>query len=136
MGSVRTGFFFEYIFYRLTKFFIRIRLVGSGIGYISILYIALVQFVAFLDLFEIIGLVFTDGVPVVRYITNDSTVFSIPCLILFYYLNNRMLNGKYYTLREYWSNEAKQVYWRKGFLVAISLLTPVVLFVFLMESRG
>jgi hypothetical protein len=113
-------FFFDYIYYRITKFYFKWdgRTGGTAIVAISIIQTLLLGDVV----------VFLTRLVLER---NDTTPYSktIACifggmLILFVIYNYRKYNGSYNKFRSFWKEETRIQKNIKGFLVIASLIVP------------
>ncbi len=115
-------FFFDYIYYRLTKFYFKWDGRTGGPGIVAV---SMIQAVMFLNCVLLVqgtiqGSLRRQMHPWEKWLIG---VFFFGLV----YFNYRKYNGTYNKLRFHWKDEPKAARLAKGFLVIVSLLVPWVL---------
>lgn len=113
-------FYFDYIYYRITKFYFKWDGRTGATGLISVV---MIQSLVIIDI----------GVSILRlFKTREETTVYLPYgkwIIIFLFLvlliyNYRKYNGKYNVFRFHWKDEPGKTYLLKGLLVILSLILP------------
>lgn len=126
------GFNFEYIFYRLTRLYIKWD--GRG-GVTSIVAIAMIQTVLLMIAVGVVLLVFVRVDKVPEYVEYFKYLIGVS-YFLFSIRAYRKYSGLYNELGKRWGKESKKVSVLKGVGVLLSLLVPWILFGLMVVKKG
>lgn len=118
------NFFFEYIYYRITELFFKRQ---GRTGFAGLTVVSVIQALS-------IGIIILE---ISKSILNeerhkyskDFGMLGAAITLLFMYYNYKKHNGKYNKYRFYWENETRSTRIFKGFLIILTFLFPISLFV-------
>lgn len=116
------NFFFDYIYYRMTKFYFKW---DGRTGITAIIGVSMIQSLVILDIFTIILRRNYDRSVTKNYVEEGKWV-TITILLSFIIFNYVKYNGKYNKYRSYWKDESYNANLIKGWLVVLSLILPWV----------
>ena len=121
---MKYNFFFDYIFYRITKTYFKWdgRTGATGIAAVSLIQIFLI-----FDLLVLLSRIFFEKNYFKPYITEVKISFII-IIVLFLFMNYRKYSSNYNQLRSYWKNETERASTIKGLLITFVFSFPIVLF--------
>lgn len=125
------NFFFDYIFYRITKAYFKW---DGRKGITSIIAIAMVKMVLMMILISLLFLMFFETEKISNILNTYKYVIVLPYL-LFSILTFRKYSGKYNQFRKYWKDETREVRVFKGIGVILTLLVPWILFILIIINR-
>lgn len=113
-------FFFDYIYYRMTKAYYKW---DGEPGYTSLIGISMIQLLLIMDFFVIILRLLYERSITKNFLLEGKIVILIIFIILNIY-NYRKHKDTYKELTEYWKNENKATRIKKGMLVLLALIIP------------
>lgn len=117
------NFFFEYIYYRLTKLFFKR---DGRRGFTGIAFISLMQgLIAGAFLLQISKWTLTEEIRALCRTEIGYLAVLITIFILIY--NYKKYNDMYNKCRYYWKDETKEIWLLKGFYVFLTFLVPLAL---------
>lgn len=122
---MRDNFFFEYIYYRLYRFYFKW---DGRNGITAIIGVSMIQVLLIIDLLAIIGRLFFTRQETHPYSRLFGYVAIGVMMLLMLYNYFRYYN-KYGEYKKRWSQEKREVYTKKGFYVVVSLLLPWVILI-------
>lgn len=114
------NFFFDYIYYRITKFYFKW---DGRTGGTAIVAISMIQTLIVGDIAVFLVRLFVDRSDTASYSKAIGYFFAI-MLIFFVLYNYRKYNGRYNKFRSVWKEETREKKLIKGFLVIASLVVP------------
>jgi hypothetical protein len=115
-------FFFDYIYYKLTKFYFKW---DGSTGITAIVAISMIQICLVGDILAIVirSIFERDETSLYsKYIGYSGAFLSIAFCVLNYY----KYNGRYKDFRDYWQSESKSISDFKNVLIILSLILPWV----------
>lgn len=113
-------FFFDYIYYRITKAYYKW---DGEPGYTSLIGISMIQLLLIMDFFVIILRLLYERNVTKNFLLEGKIVIIIIFIILNIY-NYRKHKGTYKELIAYWKYEDKATRIKKGMLVLLTLIIP------------
>jgi len=124
--EIKKRFFFDYIYYRITKFYFKW---DGRNGITSIIGISMIQILIIIDVFTVIIRIFYERgdfqhIGFVKYL-----IVFLFGILSFY--NYRKYHNKYHSLKAYWKDEPEKVKLIKGILVIVSLIAPWIPLIFI-----
>ncbi len=114
--------FFDYIYYRITKFYFKW---DGRTGATAIVTISLIQILLLIDVGVILMRLFYDRDVTQTFIPTGKIVICV-AFITFSALNYNRYNGSYNKYRFRWKDESESSKILKGFLVLLSIVLPFV----------
>ena len=118
-------FFFDYIYYRMTKFYFK----GDGnSGGTAIIGICMIQLLVLIDFILILSRIFFARSEIRNYIGITKWIIAAIFILLFFY-NSRKHNRNYDKYKKYWESETRKQKIFKGILVIFSLLFPWIIII-------
>jgi hypothetical protein len=115
-------FFFDYIYYRVTKAYFKWdgRTGATGLAAVTMIQVFLIT-----DFAVILTRAFLDRYVFAPYANQIATLF-FGIVVVLMILNYRRYVGRYSKLKIYWKEEQPNVRRMKGFLVVVSIILPWV----------
>ena len=121
---MKSKFFFDYIYYRITNAYLEWE--GSG-GYTTgIISVTWIQSFIFGSVLGVTVRTFFDRSETAPYAKAIAVAWVLASLCLYVWNHSRYNECKYNTLKEYWKHEPPNERRLKGFLVALSIILPIV----------
>lgn len=119
---MKPKFFFDYIYYRMTKAYFKW---DGRMGATAMIGISMIQTLVIGDIIMVVVRLFFDREVTAPYAKN---LAYLDCIIgvVFMIHNYRKYNGTYNKFKTYWKNESEKVRKWKGVLVVLSLILPWV----------
>ena len=114
------NFFFDYIYYRLTRFYFKWDGKGSSTALIGV---SMIQTLVIIDFAIFISKFFYDRSETAQY-TKLFSGISIALFILFFLFNYLKYKNKYNIYRNHWKNEDIHEYRKRGIFVRLALSIP------------
>ena len=125
------NFFFDYIYYRITKAYFKW---DGRKGITSIIAIAMIQMVIFLIIVALLSLMFYNTKEISTAPNTVKYVLVLP-YFLFSYFAFRKYRNKYNKYKIHWGNETKSVKVFKGIGVVFSLILPWLVLILIIINR-
>lgn len=119
---------FDYIYYRMTKFYFKW---DGRTGGTAIIGIAMIQCVILLNVFALFTKLLMDG-PIGRKPLISWAGVAVFLVLLLW--NFRKYNGKYNKFKTYWKDEKSGEYFYRGTLVVLVLILPWILLAFIINE--
>ena len=120
--KMKKRFFFDYIYYRITKTYFKW---DGRTGGTAIVAISLIQALFVFDIMAIIARIFFDKLFFAPYTKAISPIAFILVFALGFF-NYQKYNGTYNKFRSHWKDESETAQALKGLLVALSIFLPFV----------
>ena len=121
-GKMKPKFFFDYIYYRLNKFYFKW---DGRSGITSIIGLTMIQVLILAGIVGFIMRKLYDRNQTTHYVETGKWIMLIVYVMLMLY-NFKLYANKYNKLRFYWKDETKNTRILKGTLVILSLVVPWV----------
>lgn len=125
------NFFFDYIYYRITKTYFKW---DGRKGITSIAAIAMIKMVLFMIVASILSLTFYTTEQISNSPKTFKYIIALP-YILFSLLAFRKYGDKYNMYKKYWKDETRETRILKGFGVILSLVLPWAVFIMIIIKR-
>lgn len=114
------NFFFDYIYYRLTKFYFKWDGKGSSTALIGV---SMIQTLLIVDAAIIFSKFFYDRLQTAQF-TKLFSIITIAIFISFFLFNYFKHKNKYNMYRNHWKNEEVDEYKKRGIFVLLALSIP------------
>lgn len=116
----KPNFYFDYVYYIVTKTFFRW---DGSTGITAIIIISMIQCCLIGDLLGLTVTQFFSRTDLVPF-SEPAGYFGVFISFICFFINYRKYDGKYKDLRDYWAHETNDLRLLKGFIVLISIIIP------------
>lgn len=113
-------FFFDYIFYRVARFYFKW---DKRHGITAISAVTMIQALIISDVIGFIGKLIYNRSVTQNYVAEVKLV-GISLFLILLFFNYRKYYGKYFKYKNYWKEETKKEQFKRGVLVIFSLIIP------------
>jgi formate hydrogenlyase subunit 3/multisubunit Na+/H+ antiporter MnhD subunit len=113
-------FFFDYIFYRVARFYFKW---DKRHGITAISAITMIQALIISDFIGFVGKLFFDRSVTQNYVV-EAKFIGISLFLILLFFNYKKYYGSYFKYKNYWKEESRKEHFVKGVLVLLSLIVP------------
>ncbi len=121
-------FFFDYIYYRITKTYFKW---DGRTGGTAIVLITVMQVFFLFDVYVMLTRFAFDIRLMLRPYAQQIVYCAMAIFIVIFFLNYRKYNGSYSKMKAYWNDESAKHYIINGFLVLLALVFPFIFLILL-----